>query len=443
VSIPIPKSISPSSISQFQSCPLAFRFAYIERLPQDPSPAASKGTLVHRALELLMQREATERTVEAALADLVLARAQLADDPDFTGLDLTDEEWTAFHADAEVLVRRYFDLEDPTTIEPIGLELKLEATVGRATVRGIIDRLERDAAGRLVSRLVDIREPVACIPSLAIHLDREANDKRSINKQTHLPAIVARAGDGEDFDLRRELLARLAVDEPALAGGAVLDWELALFDLQPAAFVGWRREFIAAARIDNLLSCYTALAALCDGEGSGNRLVVLNDHEEVGSGSAAGARGTFLRAVLGRLSGGGEAHARAMARSLLVSTDNAHGVHPNFADRHDPQHGPLLNAGPVLKINHNQSYATNSETAAWFREACRRAEVPLQQFVTRGDIGCGSTIGPITAAVLGVRTVDVGVPTFAMHSIRELAGREDAWSLKQALEACFALSLPD
>ncbi|MFM7616989.1 MAG: RecB family exonuclease [Actinomycetes bacterium] len=150
MSIPIPKSISPSSISQFQSCPLAFRFAYIERLPQDPSPAASKGTLVHRALELLMQRDAPERTLEAALADLVLARAQLADDPDFAGLDLTDDEWTAFHADAEVLVRRYFDLEDPTTIEPIGLELKLEATVGRATVRGVIDRLERDAAGRLV-----------------------------------------------------------------------------------------------------------------------------------------------------------------------------------------------------------------------------------------------------------------------------------------------------
>jgi len=150
VSIPIPKSISPSSISQFQSCPLAFRFAYIERLPQDPSPAASKGTLVHRALELLMQREAPERTVDAALADLVAARAQLAEDPDFTGLDLTDDEWAAFHADAEVLVRRYFDLEDPTTIEPIGLELKLEATVGRATVRGVIDRLERDAQGRLV-----------------------------------------------------------------------------------------------------------------------------------------------------------------------------------------------------------------------------------------------------------------------------------------------------
>ena len=150
VAIPIPKSISPSSISQFQSCPLAFRFAYIERLPQAPSPAASKGTLVHRALELLMHRDPTDRTVEAALADLADARVELADDPEFAGLELDDAAWAEFHADAEALVRRYFDLEDPTAIEPIGLELKLEATVGRATVRGIIDRLERDREGRLV-----------------------------------------------------------------------------------------------------------------------------------------------------------------------------------------------------------------------------------------------------------------------------------------------------
>lgn len=299
----------------------------------------------------------------------------------------------------------------------------------------------RDGHGALKSRLVDLREPLACIPSLAIHLDREANEKRTINKQTHLPAIVARVG-GEDFDLRRELLVRIAREEPALAGGAVLDYELSLYDLQPAALVGWRREFIASARLDNLLSCYTALRALCDTATPANRLVVLNDHEEVGSGSAAGARGSFLRSVLERLAGGTEAHARAMARSLLVSTDNAHGVHPNYADRHDANHGPALNGGPVLKVNHNQSYASNSETAALFREACARAGVPLQAFVSRGDMGCGSTIGPITATVLGVRTVDVGVPTFAMHSVRELAGVDDARHLCRALGASFGLELP-
>ena len=291
--------------------------------------------------------------------------------------------------------------------------------------------------GRLDSHLIDIREPVAVIPSLAIHLDREANEKRSINKQTYLPAIVAL---GSGFDLRAELLSRLAGFEPGLVNASVLDYELSLFDLQPPALVGWRGEFIAGARIDNLLSCYTALAALLDSHGQQSRLIVLNDHEEVGSGSAAGARGSFLRSVLERVAGSHEAHARAMAHSLLISTDNAHGVHPNFPDRHDAQHGPLLNAGPVLKTNHNQSYATNSETAAWFREACRLAEVPLQAFVTRGDVACGSTIGPITAAALGVRTVDVGVPTFAMHSIRELAGRDDAFSLMRALQRGFELA---
>jgi len=301
----------------------------------------------------------------------------------------------------------------------------------------------RAADGGLSSRLVDLREPLAVVPSLAIHLDREANDKRSINKQTQLPAVIARVQGAEDgFDLREALRERLAREDPALATASVLDYELAFYDLQPASLVGWRREFIASARLDNLLSCYTALQALAHCPSASNRLVVLNDHEEVGSGSAAGARGSFLRSVLERLTGGGEAMARAMARSLLVSTDNAHGVHPNHADKHDANHGPALNGGPALKINHNQSYASNSETAAVFREACLQAGVPLQTFVARGDMGCGSTIGPITAAVLGVRTVDVGVPTFAMHSIRELAGREDAWSLRQALGVCFNLPLP-
>lgn len=306
---------------------------------------------------------------------------------------------------------------------------------GRVTLRG--------ANGRLSSRLIDLREPLAVVPSLAIHLDREANDKRSINRQTHLPAVIARAQETDDrFDLRCELVARMAVDEPWLADATVLDFELSLYDLQPAALVGWRREFIASARLDNLLSCYTALQALCHGASTESRLVVLNDHEEVGSGSAAGARGSFLRSVLERLTGGGEQLARTMARSLLVSTDNAHGVHPNYPDKHDSNHGPVLNGGPVLKVNHNQAYASNSETAAVFREACARAGVPLQAFVARGDMGCGSTIGPLTAAALGVRTVDVGVPTFAMHSIRELAGSHDGWALMQALKVCFTLPLP-
>jgi putative RecB family exonuclease len=145
-----PSSLSPSSISSFKECPLAYRFSYLDRLPEPPSPAASKGTLVHRALELLMCRPPDDRSVDAALADLDRARTELADDPEFADLDLTDEERGQFHADAEALVRRYFELEDPTGVRPIGLELKLQADVGKVRIRGIIDRLELDADGELV-----------------------------------------------------------------------------------------------------------------------------------------------------------------------------------------------------------------------------------------------------------------------------------------------------
>ncbi|HUV11306.1 MAG TPA: PD-(D/E)XK nuclease family protein, partial [Acidimicrobiia bacterium] len=145
-----PKSLSPSSISSFKECPLAFRFSYLDRLPEPPSAAASKGTLVHRALELLMCRPPDDRSVDAALADLDRARAELAGDPEFALLDLDDDGWATFHSDAEALVRRYFELEDPTTIHPIGLELKLQADLGSVRIRGIIDRLELDADGELV-----------------------------------------------------------------------------------------------------------------------------------------------------------------------------------------------------------------------------------------------------------------------------------------------------
>jgi putative RecB family exonuclease len=146
----MPYSLSPSSMSSFKECPLAYRFSYLDRLPEPPSPWASKGTLVHRALELLLCRPPEDRTIDAALADLDRARAELADDPEFAGLELSDEDWALFHADATQLVHRYFELEDPRTVRPIGLELKLEAHVGNVRIRGIIDRLELDEDGEFV-----------------------------------------------------------------------------------------------------------------------------------------------------------------------------------------------------------------------------------------------------------------------------------------------------
>jgi aspartyl aminopeptidase len=286
--------------------------------------------------------------------------------------------------------------------------------------------------GELVNQLVDLRCPIAVIPSLAIHLDREANDKRSINKQTHLPALVACKSDSR-FEIKQAVKEAIARETPALAEGLVLGFELSFYDTQPARILGWQGEFVASARLDNLLSCYTGLCALRDADPALPQLLVCNDHEEVGSGSTSGARGNFLESVLQRVLPDHETRARAMARSMLVSTDNAHAVHPNFADRHDPRHAPLMNGGPALKINANQSYATSSESAAVFLRAAQEAEVTVQSFVARTDLGCGSTIGPLAATRLGVRTVDVGVPTYAMHSIRELAGTADAHALYRVL----------
>jgi len=291
----------------------------------------------------------------------------------------------------------------------------------------------QSADGRLRSGLVDFRQPVACIPSLAIHLDREANSSRSINAQKDIPPVLCQCGEEDKPDFRALLKSRLLEEHPACAVDRVLDYELCLYDTQPAAIVGLRSEFIASARLDNLLSCFTGLQALLHCDGRVSALLVCSDHEEVGSLSAAGAQGPLLRSVLERLAGGELPWSSLVERSMLISADNAHGVHPNYSDRHDDNHGPLLNRGPVIKINANQRYASNSETAGLFRLLAAAEEVPVQSFVVRSDMGCGSTIGPITAGGIGVRTLDVGVPQFAMHSCRELAGTRDAWDLHRVL----------
>ena len=309
--------------------------------------------------------------------------------------------------------------------------------------------------GLIEHQLIDMKKAIAVIPSLAIHLDRDANKKREINKQKHLPVVIMKlpekekgiqAGKGlADF---KAILIKIVnadiergADADSIVSGAkavkLLDYELSFYDVQPPAVIGLHDDFIAAARLDNLLSCYTGLMALLDNDVKQNALLVCNDHEEVGSASAAGAKGPFLKSVLERLCDGDENMARMIANSVMVSADNAHGVHPNYADRHDANHGPLLNSGPVIKMNANQRYATNSETGALFKHCCHLADVPVQSFVVRSDMGCGSTIGPIAASEIGVKTVDVGVPTFAMHSIRELAGRWDAYYLQRALKQFF------
>jgi aspartyl aminopeptidase len=302
------------------------------------------------------------------------------------------------------------------------------------TIAGRVSFATADAVG---SALLNFRDPVAVIPSLAIHLDRGVNDGRAVNAQNHLPALLG-LDAGEPRGFEQILLDRLREEHPDRGADRILGFELSLHDVQPPALIGLGREFIAGGRLDNLLSCHAGAAALAASEGEGWRLLVCNDHEEVGSVSASGASGPMLEAVLARLVPDRERRERVLARSLMVSADNAHGVHPNFADKHDASHGPVLNSGPVLKLNSNQRYATSSETGAIFRWLCDAEGVPLQAFSVRADMGCGSTIGPLTAAALGVRTVDVGVPTFAMHSPRELAGARDLHMLARVLRRFFA-----
>jgi len=290
----------------------------------------------------------------------------------------------------------------------------------------------------LFSRLIDFRTPIAFIPSLAIHLDREANSGRSVNPQTMLPPLVGLSG-ATQFNLKQLILDELVGSDLVEETDIVSDFELSLYDTNPAAIVGLDEAFIAGSRLDNLVSCWIGLKALVDSRSEDTQLLVCNDHEEVGSGSFTGARGDLLESVLMRIIGDPVEFPSVMSRSLLVSADNAHGLHPNFLDKHDRSHGPVLNGGPVLKFNANQSYATNSETAAIMNLVARNKNIPMQLFVARADMACGSTIGPLTSTRLGVKALDVGIPTFAMHSIREFAGAKDLDAFYSLLCGVFEL----
>jgi aspartyl aminopeptidase len=303
-------------------------------------------------------------------------------------------------------------------------------------------RVHARIGGKIESVMVNFERAIATVPSLAIHLDREANKGRTINPQTQLPPVLSIAG-AKDKDLNTllavEVTKRLAEQygDSAPKVESILDYELFFYDTQPPAIMGLDNEFIASARLDNLLSCFVGLQSLLESNSSQNKLLICTDHEEVGSASACGAQGPFLQQVMERIWPSNEDRNRIIAGSMMISADNAHGIHPNFADKHDQNHGPMLNQGPVIKVNANQRYATNSLTSAIFKQLCDDIGVRCQTFVTRTDMGCGSTIGPITASEVGIETIDIGVPTFGMHSIRELAGSEDAFELSKVLKRFF------
>ena len=304
---------------------------------------------------------------------------------------------------------------------------------GGSLVNSWLDRhlgLARPVAVRTATgpelRLVRVDRPILRVPQLAIHLDREIYEKGlQLNRQLHLTPVWS-LGRPDLGGFRRFLAGELTVVEDD-----VLAWDAMAFDVVPGTLAGRDEEFISSARLDNLCSCFTAVEAVRAraGEDGSTAVISLFDHEEVGSESARGADGSFLANVLERLTlardGDRGTHLARLAASSCLSTDMAHATHPNYVERHEPDHQVAVNAGPVVKINTNQRYATDAATQAGFEQACADAGVPLQRFVSRNDMPCGSTIGPTTAAHLGVPTADVGTAQLGMHSIRELCGSQD------------------
>lgn len=315
---------------------------------------------------------------------------------------------------------------------------------GGALINSWLDRdlslagrvLVRDATGNISTRLLKIDKPLLRIPQLAIHLDRDVVEKGlHLNKQDHLPPVIGLAGEGDD-------LATITAHAVGVSREEIAQLDLMLYDVAQPTIAGKNREFLFSARLDNLAMSHAAVHALIAAKDDAADLPIvplaaLFDHEEVGSESFTGASSSFLPRILERIATGAgksrdEFH-RALAGSICVSADMAHAVHPNYSERHEARHRPVINGGPVIKVNAQQRYATSATTRTLFEALCKKAEVPVQHYAHRTDLPCGTTIGPITSTLLGIPTVDVGNPMLSMHSIREMAGTKDPEMMVRAL----------
>lgn len=337
----------------------------------------------------------------------------------------------------------------------------------------IIVREKKDRAECYAQRLVRIQEPIMRIPTLAIHLDR-GTDGFKVNTQSHLLPMLATSikaelskpasgsaengasGDGNSSEKintnankHHSILLQLLADQAGCEPGDICDFELQACDTQPSLIGGAMKEFVFSGRLDNLCMSFCSLQALIDATSSENslqdetgvRMVALFDHEEVGSNSAQGAGSPVMLDALSRITSSFDSDSKlatkAIQRSLLVSADMAHALHPNYMDKHEDNHQPKIHGGLVIKHNANQRYATNAVTSFIFREIAAKHTLPVQDFVVRNDMPCGSTIGPILASGVGIRTVDVGAPQLSMHSIREMCGVDDVKHSYEHFKAFF------
>lgn len=344
-----------------------------------------------------------------------------------------------------------FKLKPKSTVIKAGwLQASMEV-YGGPLLNSWLDR-ELRLAGRLVTRdgatHLAATHPVARIPQLAIHLDRQVNEGLKLGKQQHTMPILGLAGSAEqaaEADVLQVVAEAAGVRAEEIDG-----YDVVVADAQVPARFGAAGEFFASGRLDNLSSVFAGLQALLDvadaaADGAVIPMLAAFDHEELGSASRSGAAGPFLEEVLGRIYEGLGAtvtqRAQALAGSWHLSSDAGHAVHPNYSERHDPANRPLPNSGPLLKINANQRYTTDAPGAAMWAQVCRAASVPTQEFVSNNDIPCGSTIGPITATRLGIRTVDVGIALLSMHSAREMCGVDDVAYLRDAVASFFTTEL--
>jgi len=281
--------------------------------------------------------------------------------------------------------------------------------------------------GNIVSQLVNFDRPLLRLPNLAIHMNRTVNeDGLTLHKQNELPLILS---TWAEESLPKAYFAELLQQQSACPTERILSWDLAVSDTQKGVFWGANNEFYADSQLDNLASCHAALQALLTESvlnGDNSVVCAFFDHEEIGSTSCKGADGSFLGEILQRISltveDSREGYSRVLAQSFLISADMAHAYQPNFPWAYEPDHKVMVNKGPVIKVNVSQRYSTESISQAQFIDWCEQAQVPYQTYAHRSDLACGSTIGPITSARLGIRSLDVGSPLWAMHSIRESAG---------------------
>lgn len=300
------------------------------------------------------------------------------------------------------------------------------------SVAGRVIVKEKDS---FVSRLVDVDRNLVMIPNLAIHMNREANDGYKYNAQKDLLPLY---GDITAKDTFLKTIAEAAGVKPE----DILGHDLFLYNRQKGSIWGAHEEFVSCGRLDDLQCAFASLKGFLAGEKTQSLAVhCVLDNEEVGSGTKQGAASTFLRDTLSRISAAlgftEEERLIQLARSFMISADNAHAVHPNYTDKADPTNRPYLNGGIVMKFNANQKYCTDGISAAMFRALCQETEVPVQTFTNRSDMAGGSTLGNISNTQVALHTVDIGLPQLAMHSPYETAGVKDTQYLIQAAEKFF------